>query len=107
MSLKPMDFQVTVPRTLEVSRINNEEQSRHQSILQQQTSSTREKAEKDLKQVYKQRDSQEVSIREKQEKEKKNNKGKKDRKQKKKEQQTSRTTERMKIKKGGKIDIRL
>jgi hypothetical protein len=68
MSIKPVDFQVMIPRTSEVSRISEAENHKSQVLLQQQAASTNQKVEHDLKQVYSQSKADEVRIRERQEK---------------------------------------
>ena len=85
MSIKPVDMQVMIPKTSEISRIRNDEQNRNLATSQQQASSTQDKVNVSLKQVYSQDKANEALIREKQEKkeggkeqEKKKNTEKKD-----------------------------
>jgi hypothetical protein len=82
MSIKPIDFQVMLPKTSEVSKIHNDEQHRNLSLQQQQAATVQNKAETNIRQVHTQEKTQEARIREKQEKdkggkkeEKKKNKG--------------------------------
>lgn len=66
MSIKPIDFQVMIPRTSEVSKISSDETHKSLALQQQQASSTQHKAENSLKQVYSQSRPQGAKITEKQ-----------------------------------------
>lgn len=74
MSIKPVDFQVMLPRTMEVAKVHNEVEHKNQALLKQQASLIQHKAENNLKQVYTQENAQEARIREKQEKERRERK---------------------------------
>lgn len=65
MSIKPMDFQVMIPRTIEVSKTSNDENQRNQAMLQQQVASSQQHAENSIRKVYSQTKSQNVKIMEK------------------------------------------
>ncbi len=64
MAVKPLDFQVVIPKTTEVSRIINEEQSRNFVVLQQQTASVKQEVENRLRQVSSREQAQKVEMRE-------------------------------------------
>lgn len=66
MSIKPVDFQVMIPRTMEAAKISNDEAQRNMASMQQQTSATKHKAEDSLKQVYSREQAQNARIKEKQ-----------------------------------------
>lgn len=73
MSIKPIDFQVIIPRATEVSKINSEEAHRNISLLQQQASSMQHKSDNALKQVYSRAKPQDARIMEKQKENRKDN----------------------------------
>ena len=66
MSIKPIDFQISVPRTLELSKISSAEMQRNAAMQQQQTIQTQHQTEKSLKQVYSKDKAENVTIRERQ-----------------------------------------
>lgn len=66
MAIKPIDFQVMIPRTMEAAKVSNDETHRHHSMLQQQASATKHKAEESLKTVYARTQAQDARIQEKQ-----------------------------------------
>lgn len=72
MSIKPVDIQVMIPRTIEISKSSNDEAQKNHTILQQQAASVQQHAETSLKQVYSQKRPQDAGITERQ-KEKGNN----------------------------------
>lgn len=78
MSIKPVDFQVLIPRTLEAAKVNNDEAQRNLAAQQQQATSTQHKVDSTLKQVYSQSKPEHARISEKQ-KDDENEKGKKKR----------------------------
>jgi hypothetical protein len=82
MSIKPIDFQVMLPKVTEVSKIHNDERNKGVLLQQQQAATIKNKSEVNIRQVHMQEKAQEARIREKQEKdknskkeEKKKNKG--------------------------------
>lgn len=77
MPIKPIDFQIMVPRAIEAAKISNDEAQRNQALLQQQTSATQHKADDTLKTVYSRSKTQDVSITEKQRDDRQNKKKKK------------------------------
>lgn len=82
MPIKPVDYQVMIPRTMEVSKVSNDAAQRNLSAQQQAASATQQKADHDLKQVYSRSKPEEARIKEKQ---KENGReGKKEEKKKKK-----------------------
>ncbi len=68
MSIKPLDFQVMIPKTSEVSKIHNDEINKNTANLKQQASSMQQEAENNLKQVNSREKAHEGKIRENQEK---------------------------------------
>jgi F0F1-type ATP synthase epsilon subunit len=68
MSIKPIDYQVILPKTSEVSKIKNDEANKNQMIQQQQQSSGQEKIDNRLKQVVNRENVQNGRVTEKQEK---------------------------------------
>jgi hypothetical protein len=96
MSIKPVDFQVMLPKTSEVSRQSSDDQHRNLSLLQMQSQSTQNKSELNLRQVHSQDKTPEARIKEKQEK---NQGGRKEEKKKNKKDNNSDNTST--------IDIRL
>ena len=79
MSIKPVDFQVMLPKTSEVSKVSSDDQHRNTAMQQMQSQSTQNKTELNLRQVHSQDKTPEARIKEKQEK---NEGGKKEEKRK-------------------------
>lgn len=67
MSIKPIDYQMIVPKTPEVSQIYSGEYQKNTVIQQQQASSMQNKVDGSLKQVYSQEKPYKAKIKEKQE----------------------------------------
>lgn len=76
MSIKPIDFQVILPKTPEISKIHNDQTQKNISAQQSQASAVQNRAENNVKQVHSRDKSQEALIREKQEKDRQGNKDK-------------------------------
>lgn len=72
MSIKPVDFQVMIPRTMEASKVSNDMTQKNMSAQQQQASAIRQRAEGSLKQVYSRTQAQNARISEKQKDNRKN-----------------------------------
>lgn len=66
MPIKPIDLQVQIPKSTEVSRIHGEEIQRHQTAQQFQATSNQQAAADNLKRVYSQNRAHNVKISEKQ-----------------------------------------
>ncbi|NLI59140.1 MAG: hypothetical protein GX387_11615 [Clostridium sp.] len=79
MSIKPVDYQILIPKTSEVSKIQNDNQNKNATIQQQQSVSTQHKAEDSVNLVYSQESPQKAAIREKEKEKKKKNPDKKGR----------------------------
>lgn len=77
MSIKPVDFQISIPRTVEMSKVRGDENTKELAQQQAQAGSIQHKADNSMKQVQKRNQAEEAKIREKQEKEgsKQKNKG--------------------------------
>lgn len=76
MSIKPVDYQVMLPRTMEAAKISNDEAQRNFTVNRQHVAATQHKAEDSLKQVYSRAQAQNARITDKQ-KETRQNNGKK------------------------------
>ncbi len=77
MPIKPIDFQVMIPRTLEAAKANNDVAQKNQLLHQQQATATQQKADDSLKQVYSRSQAEHARIVEKQKEDRKNDKKKK------------------------------
>jgi len=75
MPIKPVDFQVMIPRTMEASKITSEAAQKNLAAMQQQAADTQMKAYDSLRQVYSKDQPHDVHITEKQDK--RNNAGEK------------------------------
>ena len=88
MPVNPVDMQIIVPKTTEMSKVSSEEQNKNQAMQQQQSMINKNKFEENLKQVYSKKDAQDVKISKEgknaQEEEQKKKKKKKDKKDSKK-----------------------
>lgn len=82
MAIKPIDFQVMMPKTSEVSKINSHQTQSGVAFQQHQASSVQRKAESDVRQVHTQDGVHQAKVQEKQEKNQKEE-GKGNREQKK------------------------
>ena len=77
MAIKPVDFQIMIPRTMEASKASNDVNHRNITAQQQQAAATQHRAEGSLKQVYSRTQPQSAHVDEKQkESNKKDKKGK-------------------------------
>jgi len=72
MPIKPVDFQITYPKTQEASKVSSDEQQKNQAIYQQQLSRVRQNSESSTRQVHSQGNIYKVEDREKQERDRKN-----------------------------------
>lgn len=68
MSIKPVDFQIILPKTVEVAKISTDQAQRNLMAQKQQAEATLQRAEDSLKQVYSRAQPQNVVISDKQEK---------------------------------------
>ncbi|WP_010249143.1 hypothetical protein [Acetivibrio cellulolyticus] len=76
MSIKPIDFQVQIPKTNEVSKIHSEDQHKNDAIQQQQTNLNQHKAEDSINLVHSRDNTQKSKINEKKDKNSKEKKEK-------------------------------
>ena len=104
MSIKPIDFQVMLPKTMEVSKIHQDEQHKGSLLQQQAATASKEKTDLNMTQVIHQESAQGARIREKQEK---NGGSKKKEEKKKSKGNYSGNKETEKEQKTSYIDIRL
>lgn len=78
MAIKPVDFQVMIPRAMEAAKASNDVNHRNITAQQQQAAATQHRAEDSLKQVYSRTQPQSAHVDEKQkESSSKDGKGKK------------------------------
>lgn len=98
VSIKPIDFQMTVSKTSEVAKVRNDEEQKHHALQQQQALKTQSNAEHNMKHVSSREKAQEGKIRERQDKNKKGS-DKEDKEKKDKEKGSG--------KKSSTIDIRI
>lgn len=103
MSIKPIDFQVAIPKTGEIGKIKNDEQQKNQSMQQQQVTVNQRKAEHDVNSVHARDNLQESKIRDKQDRQ--NNS--EPRKKKKEEKDGNKDSKQKKDPGESVIDIRL
>ena len=66
MSIKQLDFQIMIPRTMEVSKTGIDENNRSQTLFQQQLATTQQHAENSVRQVHSQDKAQNARINQKQ-----------------------------------------
>lgn len=66
MPIKPVDFQVMIPRTLEAAKVSNDEAQKNHLLQQQQAAATQHKAEDSLRQVYSRSQAEHARITDKQ-----------------------------------------
>jgi hypothetical protein len=66
MPIKPVDFQVAIPRTTEASRISSNDVNKNINLQQQTAETLRDKSEMSLKQVYSRQKPEDAGIRERQ-----------------------------------------
>lgn len=66
MSVKPVDFQIAIPRSIDVAKAVSDEIQKNAALQQQQAASVQNRAEDTLKQVYSRSKTKEVRIAEKQ-----------------------------------------
>jgi hypothetical protein len=77
MAIKPVDFQIMIPRTMEAAKTSSDMNHRNITAQQQQTTATQHRAEGSLKQVYSRTQPQSAHVEEKQKEDsKKDKKGK-------------------------------
>lgn len=69
MSVKPVDYQIMIPRTNEITKIQSDSQQKEQMTLQQQVASGRQETEVKLSEVHTREKAQKSGIKEKQAKE--------------------------------------
>jgi negative regulator of genetic competence, sporulation and motility len=81
MPIRPIDFQVIVPKSAEANKINNEQQNKNRAFEQQQQNINAPKdAASKVKNINKKENAQEARIRKKEKEEDKNRKKKKKKK---------------------------
>ncbi len=68
MAIKPLDLQVMLPRTAEISKIAYDQQHKNITLQQQQAASLQDQAEANTRQVHSQDEVQHARIGDKQEK---------------------------------------
>ncbi len=68
LSIKPIDFQMVIPKTSEVSKMHNDDVNKNQAIHQQQQTANQTNIDNRLKQVVNRENVQNGRVKEKQEK---------------------------------------
>ncbi|NLL06686.1 MAG: hypothetical protein GX270_13080 [Clostridiaceae bacterium] len=68
MTIKPIDFQVQIPKTNEISKIQSDERHKNELVQQQQSASAQQKAQDSVNIVHSQEKTQQAKINEKQKK---------------------------------------
>jgi len=76
MSVKPIDFQVMIPKTSEISKIQKDEQNKGLAMEQQQTVVNQKKSEDNVNLVHYREEAQNAKINVEEEKEKNQNENK-------------------------------
>lgn len=76
MAIKPIDFQVQIPKTNEVSKIQSEARQKNEMIEQQQSLINRQNAQDSVNLVHSKDNAQQAKINEKQNKDSMEKKGK-------------------------------
>jgi hypothetical protein len=69
MSIKPIHYQLSVPKAMEVAKTRSDEQIKELSQQQNQAAAIQHQAEDSIKHVHKKDEAEEARIREKQERE--------------------------------------
>lgn len=73
MSVKPVDFQIMIPRTNEISKAQCDSRQKEQMTLQQQVASGKQETQVVLEEVHTREKAQKAGIKGKQDKERKDN----------------------------------
>jgi len=108
MSIKPVDFQVILPRTAEVSKMSSEELYKQIAVQQHQSQLVQQKSELNTRQVHSQEKAYKVEIKEKQERNGKGSKKDSDRRDLKNNDEPDKKDDKdYVVSKTGKIDIRI
>jgi len=76
MSIKPIDFQMMIPKTAEISKIQNDQQQKSVVVNEQQTNITRQKFEENVNTVHARENAEKVRI-DSEQKKKKEERGRK------------------------------
>ncbi|HOP91796.1 MAG TPA: hypothetical protein PLP24_00295 [Acetivibrio thermocellus] len=76
MSIKPIDFQMMIPKTAEISKIQNDQQQKSVVVNEQQTNITRQKFEENVNTVHAKENAEKVRI-DSEQKKKKEERGRK------------------------------
>jgi len=66
LPIKPVDFQVMIPRTLEAAKVSNDIAQKNHLLQQQLAAATQHRAEDSLRQVYSRSNAEQVRITDKQ-----------------------------------------
>lgn len=77
MAVKPVDFQVMIPRTMEAAKASNDDTQKNLALQHHRVTTAQHKALDSLKQVYSRPQAQDVRIMEKQKDNRQNNSKKK------------------------------
>lgn len=107
MPIKPVDFQVMIPRTLEAAKVSNDLAQKNHLLQQQQAAATQHKAEDSLRQVYSRSQAEHTHITEKQRENRRNDREKKKKDQNRQENEDIENSRLNKELKTSTIDIKI
>ncbi|HEY8420995.1 MAG TPA: hypothetical protein VIL05_04560 [Thermoclostridium sp.] len=107
MPIRPVDLQVMIPKVVDVSRIQANEQHQNLAALQSKNQSVEKQAEESMKQVNRQNELNKVSIRENNERRGRESKQEDKQNQNKKKEIKGKSNVYSKSNPGSTIDIRL
>ena len=101
MSIKPIDFQIQIPKTNEISKIQSENQNKNDAVQQQQASLSQQKAKDSVNLVHTRENTQKSKINDKQ------NNGSNEKKEKGKKKRNYNNNSSLEEEQTSTIDIRL
>jgi len=108
LPIKPIDYQVVIPRTLEASKVSIDAAQKYHLMQQHQAEATRNKAEDSLRQVYSRSNAEQVRISDKQREERQSRQDEKNKDNKKQDKNNASDKRRLNNKnKTSTIDIRI
>ena len=106
MSIRPVDYQILMPKVNELARVQNEDQQKLVGHMLQQADSSVKQADHDTESVYAQKEAQKPVIADKQ-KGRNANSGKREKKEKEPEEEAGAKPSGTKLQQRRTIDIRL
>ncbi|NLU51815.1 MAG: hypothetical protein GXX10_02990 [Clostridiaceae bacterium] len=106
MFIRPVDYQILMPKVNEIAKVQNNEMQKQVGNIAQQVESTDQRTEEDVKTVHSQSEAQKTVITER-EKGRNSNSGKQEKNKEEKDQKESKSQKSTIEKSGQFIDIRL